>query len=308
MDQQRTIGEEPLSVVASAWSDHRGFAIDLAFRMLGDIVEAEDVVQEAFLRLLKANVEEISDVRGWLVVVVSRLCLDILRSARHRRGISVPDDELDRSPTPAHAMGDPADRVTLDDTVHSALLVVLEKLSPAERTSFVLHDVFGYDFVTVGSVVGRSAPACRQLAARARQRVRADAAPSRFAVKPAEHRELVQQFISACASGDVGAVMQLLDPDVIGGIDMDERGNPVVRRGNRNVARNMMRYLGGDTGMVLVSNPLQDRPGVLAFRDGELIVACDFEVQHGRITHLDGVRRPDRLKAIREQLGLRVAG
>lgn len=305
MDQTQWAGRDTDSVVAAAWRDHMAFSTDLAFRMLGDIAEAEDVVQEAFARLLQSNPGEISDVRGWLVVVVSRLCLDILRSARLRRGVSVPDGDLDHSPAPPIPLADPADRITLDDSVRSALLVVLQKLSPAERTAFVLHDVFGYEFDTIGSIVGRSSQACRQLASRARQRVHAEAGPARFAVEPAEHRELAERFISACAGGDLAAVMKLLDPDAVGGIDADWRGRPVVRRGSRTVARNILRYVGTGSDVTFVSNPLPGPIGLLAFHDGELIVAFDLELRDGLISHIEGVRRPERLEAIRSRLGLR---
>ena len=306
MDEtNRTEARDAKSVVAVAWRDHKAFSTDLAFRMLGDIAEAEDVVQEAFARLLQSNPSDISDVRGWLVVVVSRLCLDILRSARLRRGGTVPDDDLDQSPGPANVLSDPADRVTLDDSVRSALLVVLEKLSPAERTAFVLHDVFGYEFETVGSIVGRTPQACRQLASRARQRVHAETGPARFVVEPAEHRELAERFISACAGGDLTALMHLLDPDAVGGIDVDEQGKPVVRRGSRIIARAVMRYLGPGSGVTLVSNPLPGPAGLLAFLDGELIGTFEFEVRSGLITHIEGARRPERLEEIRNQLGLR---
>lgn len=291
-------------VVSVAWRDHRAFSVDLAFRMLGDINESEDVVQEAFTRLLKADAAQIRDVRGWLVVVVSRLCLDILRSARLRRGVSVPDEELDRKAGVEPAGVDPVDRVTLDDSVRSALLVVLRNLSPAERTSFVLHDVFGYEFDAVGSIVGRSPQACRQLASRARQRVHAEARPARFVVQPAEHRELVERFISACAGSDVEAMMKLLDPDVVGGIDWDQRGRPVVQRGSQVVARNALRFIGRESGMTLVSNPIPGAAGLLAFKDGDLIVAFNLEISNGLVTHIEGVRHPARLADIRTELGL----
>src|SRR5437867_8971105 len=150
--------------IERAWREHRPFLVDLAFRMLGNISDAEDVVQDAFTRLLRVDVEELDDVRGWLVVVVSRLSLDILRSARVRRearpgawgGVPPRVEPVDRVP-------DPADRVTLDDNVRMALLVVLEKLSPAERAVLVLHDVFRFPFVTVAST---SASSCRIRASR----------------------------------------------------------------------------------------------------------------------------------------------
>jgi RNA polymerase sigma-70 factor (ECF subfamily) len=300
-------------VFSAAWRDHRAFAVDLAFRMLGEVTEAEDVVQEAFARLLwAADAGEISDIRGWLVVVVSRLCLDILRSARVRRGVAMSHDGLDRAPRATGLPPDPADRVTLDDSVRSALLVVLEQLSPAERTAFVLHDVFGYEFDTIGSIVGRSPQACRQLASRARQRVHAGTAPARFAVEPAAHRELSERFISACAGGDFSSMLTLLDPDVVVSLDQDESGLPLepgarrlIRPGSRAVAHHILRSFGEMGGMTLVSNPLPGHVGLLGFQNGELLAAVEFELHQQVISHMDVVRHPDRVAAIRDELGLR---
>src|SRR5262245_11789176 len=155
-----------------AWREHRRYVLDIAFRMLGNLSEAEDVVQEAFSRLLRVDVDAIEDVRGWLVVVVSRLCLDRLRAERrHPKGPAWPS-----GPEPADQALDPADRVTLDDSIRIALNTVLERLTPAERTAFVLHDVFQYPFETIGDIVGRSPAACRQLASRARRSIRTEAA------------------------------------------------------------------------------------------------------------------------------------
>src|SRR5437667_194258 len=154
-----------------AWSEHHGFLLDVAYRLLGSYSDAEDIVQEAFSRLLRTDLDPIEDVRAWLVVVVSRLCLDQLRSARVRResyvGPWLPEPVI----SPPGAEPDPADRITLDDSVRLALLVVLERLSAAERGAFVLHDVFGFSFDDVGEILGRTPEASRQLAARARKRI-----------------------------------------------------------------------------------------------------------------------------------------
>src|SRR4051794_40029432 len=138
------------------WTEQRPFAVDLAYRMLGNIADAEDVVQEAFVRLLAADVATIDDVRGWLVVAVGRLCLDQLRSARVRR------TQPAAAPDVVPSTPDPADRMTLDDDIRVALAVMLEHLSPAERSVFILHDVFQFSFETVATIVGRSPSACRQ--------------------------------------------------------------------------------------------------------------------------------------------------
>ena len=158
--------------IVQAYRDHRPYLIDLAFRMLGDIGAAEDAVQDTFTRLLAADVGEIGDERGWLIVVTSRLCLDRIRSARARRERPHDSAEIEFVAPPAQgALANPADRVTLDDSVGLALLVMLQRLSPAERVVFVLHDVFGMPFPAVAETVGRTAPACRQLAKRARQKI-----------------------------------------------------------------------------------------------------------------------------------------
>ncbi|MCU1449747.1 MAG: polymerase subunit sigma, partial [Acidimicrobiales bacterium] len=148
------------------WQEHRRYVLDIAFRMLGRISEAEDAVQEAFVRLVDADLDEIDDVRAWLVVVVGRICLDHLGSARVRH-----DARIEQ---PFEIIGegaDPADRVTLDDSIRMALAVVLERLTPPERAAFVLHDVFQFSFDDVAAIVGRSPAACRQLASRARRRI-----------------------------------------------------------------------------------------------------------------------------------------
>ena len=157
--------------IIQAYRDHRPYLTDLAFRMLGDIRAAEDTVQDAFTRLLAANVGDIEDERGWLIVVTSRLCLDRIRSARARRVSTRDSAEIEFTAPPAQGLADPADRVTFDDEVSLALLVVLQRLSPAERVVFVLHDVFQLPFPAIAQTVGRTAQACRQLATRARQKI-----------------------------------------------------------------------------------------------------------------------------------------
>ena len=157
--------------IGGAWSAHRPYLIDLAFRMLGDIGAAEDVVQEAFFRLVQTPVGTVNDARGWLIVVTSRLCLDHIKSAPWRR--ERPADMTVRDYRDADTSSvDPADRVTLDDDVRLALLVVLECLTPAERVAYVLHDVFQLPFDVIAQTVGRPSTACRQLASRARRKVR----------------------------------------------------------------------------------------------------------------------------------------
>src|SRR5215472_12300870 len=163
--------QQDQKTVSDAYQAHRPYLIDLAFRMLGDLGAAEDVVQDAFSRLMGAEAGEIEDYRGWLIVVTSRLCLDQIRSARTRRERAHDAAEIEFIAPPQSGLTDPADRVTLDDRVRIALLVMLQRLSPAERVVFVLHEVFSVPFDAIAATVGRSGPACRQLARRARQKI-----------------------------------------------------------------------------------------------------------------------------------------
>src|SRR5438445_4063996 len=185
--------------------------------MLGSVSDAEDVVQETFSRLLRQDPEQIQDVRGWLVVVTTRLCLDQLRSARSKResyvGPWLPEPVIDDD------TADPAERITLDDSVRMAMLVVLERLTPAERAAFVLHDVFRFSFDDVARIVGRTTEASRQLASRARKRIAEETGPARFEVDREEVGRIADRFIEASTNGDFRALMDVLDPDVVGWTD-----------------------------------------------------------------------------------------
>jgi len=255
--------------IVQAFREHRPYLVDLAFRMLGDIGAAEDAVQDAFTRLLAADIGEIEDERGWLIVVTSRLCLDRIRSARARRERPHDAAEIEFVAPPAQdRLANPADRVTLDDSVSLALLVLLQRLSPAERVVFVLHDVFGTPFRTVAETVGRAVPACRQLARRARQKIAAGQPGVRFDVAAAEHRAVTEKFIAACASGDLAGLLAVLAPDAWGDIDLGPDGPPRdVVRGAAQIARNLLKFWGPAT---LVSQPVAGQPALLGFRDHNL--------------------------------------
>jgi RNA polymerase sigma-70 factor (ECF subfamily) len=265
-----------------AWDEHRPYLTDMAFRMLGDIGRAEDAVQEAFHRLSQSDFDSIEDARGWLIVVTSRLCLDVIRSARHRREISVGAVELEPGamamlPGPV----DPADRVTLDDGVHLALLVVLERLSPAERVAFVLHDIFGLPFETVAETVGRPEASCRQLARRARLKLEDPDGGRRLAVSAGEHRLVTERFIAAASNGSMEGLLEVLDPDVSGGVDL--RPGFIVH-GAEQVAANLVRFWGGRT--TLVSLPLGGQPWVLAFVDRALAGVFSLTVTNERVSEI----------------------
>ncbi|MDT7762509.1 MAG: polymerase sigma-70 factor, subfamily, partial [Mycobacterium sp.] len=198
------------SSVEEAWRSHRPYLVNLAYQMLGDVGEAEDVAQEAFLRLSRTS--QVDDVRAWLTVVAGRLCLDQMRSARARR--EQPDESGAAEVIPSRDV-DPADRVTLDDEVRSALLEVLRRLSPGERVAFVLHDVFQLPFEEIAETVGRPVGTCRQLARRARAKF-SGASPRLADVSDAEHQVVTERFITACANGDLQALAAVLDPTVWG--------------------------------------------------------------------------------------------
>lgn len=301
----------PHTAFDEIWRQHRAYLVDLAFRMLGNIHDAEDVVQEAFTRLMRNDIDGINEIRGWLVVVVSRICLDHLRSAKTRHEMQIDSIELvervaDAGPVaPRRAADDPADRVTLDDSVSMALLVVLQQLTPPERAVFVLHDVFRFSFDAVAEILGRSPSACRQLASRARRRIESETEPARFRPGVDEHHRVAEQFIAACAGGDLDALMRLLDPEVVGEVDgAAGAGAGRPQRGNRAVARVALGFLGPRSGITLVSQPVNGRPGTLAFRDGALAAILVFGLRDGLIADIHGIIDPRKLALVSERFAL----
>ena len=259
-------GKAQDATISQAYREHRPYLVDLAFRMLGDLGAAEDVVQDAFARLLRADAGEIDDERGWLIVVTSRLALDQIRSARSRRERAHDPGEIEfTAPRTQPALADPADRITFDDSVRLALLVMMQKLSPAERVVLVLHDVFRMPFGTIAQTVGRTTASCRQLAKRARQKV-ADGRPgARFDVESAEHRLVTDKFIAACAGGDLDGLLAVLAPDAWGDVDFGPAATEArsVITGAENVAANLLRFWG--PGSTLVSHPAGGQPALLGF-------------------------------------------
>src|SRR3954467_5228652 len=261
------MGDSPS--VEVAWRSHRPYLVNLAYQMLGDVGGAEDVAQEAFLRLSRTDASQIDDVRAWLTVVAGRLCLDQMRSARARH--EQPDESAALDVTQSREL-DPADRVTLDDEIRTALLEVLRRLSPGERVAFVLHDVFGVPFETIAETVGRPVGTCRQLARRARAKFGAAqpaAQPTLTDVAPADHQLVTEKFITACANGDIAGLTAVLDPAVwgVGTVLADPAPPPQVNHGPEPVATNLLRYLG--PGATLVSAPA-GQPVLLAFDEGRL--------------------------------------
>lgn len=279
--------------VEAHWARHHRRVFGVAYRMLGSVAEAEDVAQDAYERLLEADLARIDDVGAWLVTVGARRSIDRLRSHEHSRR-DYPGPWL---PEPVLASNeDLADRVTLDETVRLALLVVLEQLSPAERTSFVLHDVFGLSFDEVGEVVGRSADACRQLASRARRRIDRDES-RRFEIDRAAHADVAARFSAACASGDIDALVRVLDPEVVGDFDSGGalHGAPLTElHGADRVARQLERSL-LVLGASFEVDDVNGQPGVVASLEGVVAAVIFFEVERGLVQVLRGIGNPEKL-------------
>jgi len=289
--------------IVDAYRQHRPYLVDLAFRMLGDIGAAEDIVQDAYTRLLAADIAEIADERGWLIVVTSRLCLDRIRSAPSRRESTHDAASIEfAAPSVGHQLADPADRVTFDDSVRLALLVVLQRLSPAERVVFVLHDIFQMPFGTVAQTVGRTAQACRQLASRARQKVAAAEGETRFEVPSAEHRLVTDRFIAACARGDLDGLLAVLAPDAWGDVDYGPTATRphVVVTGAERVARHLLHFWG--EGATLVSTPAGGQPAALGFVDRSLAGILAFTMREGRIETVHVITDPAKLNFLSAQL------
>ena len=280
MSQSQSPGDQ----VTEAWRSHRPYLVNLAYQMLGDVGDAEDVAQEAFLRLARADLNEIDDVRGWLTVVASRICLDQVRSARARY------ERPGEVEQPASPRLDPADRVTLDDEVRTALLEVLRRLSPGERVAFVLHDVFGVPFDRIAETVGRPVGTCRQLARRARTKF-TTAQPKLNEVAPAEHQLVTEKFITACANGDIAALTAVLDPAVwgVGTVLAEPAPPPQINHGPDAVATNLLRYLGPE--VTLVSGPA-GQAAVLAFADRRLFAAIVLTIRGSLVTKIEAVADP----------------
>jgi RNA polymerase sigma-70 factor (ECF subfamily) len=280
--------------VAERFAQARPRLLRLAYSELGDVGEAEDVVQEAWLRLERSDAETIRNLDAWLTTVVARLALDRLQSARARRetyvGPWLPEPLLS-------ADEDPADRVTLDESVSYALLTVLEQLSPAERTAFVLHDVFDLPFADIADDVGRTPEAVRQLASRARRHVKRES--PRFAASRDEHDRAVRAFAQAIAEGNLEGLVAALDPDVVWTSDGGGRAaaSRTPLRGQTRVARAWaaLSRRSADAPTEIILN---GRLGlVLPSSDGHR-AALSFVVSDGRITRIDAVRNPDKLRRL----------
>lgn len=279
------------------WRDHRPYLLGPAARMLRDAGEGEDIVQEAFSRLSRAGLDDIDDVRGWLAVVVRRLCLDRIGSAHARRELAPASDVMEAVLATRVGLdpdADPADRVTLDDQIQLALAIVLDRLSPAERSAFVLHDVFGFPFAAVADIVGRSATACRQLASRARRAIRSELPPRQDDDHVEPHQILTERFIAACAGGDLDALLAILEPDVVGEATLVDGARLGRNVGADAVASGALRFFGPRSGTTLIPVPARDEPCIVAVGHDGVFAVVTMETSDDRaIRHITSrVKRP----------------
>jgi RNA polymerase sigma factor (sigma-70 family) len=272
-------------LLAQRFEAHRSYLHSAAYRMLGSTGEADDAVQEAWLRLSRSDSDDVDNLRAWLTTVVGRVSLDMLRARKARR------EEFDGMQHPEPIVSEateenPAEEAELADSVGLAMLVVLENLSPAERIAFVLHDMFGVPFGEIGEITGRSSDAARQLASRARRRVRGAAPPP--ATDMEEQRRVIDAFLAAAREGDFDSLLDVLDPDVVFRFHTVE-GDPRAREpvvGAETVAR---RALQGARTFAPHARPaiVNGRPGVVTVIDGKRFATMDCTVRNGRLATID---------------------
>ena len=282
--------------LANQFEQNRGHLRAVAYRMLGSASEADDAVQEAWLRLNRSNASTIENLGGWLTTVVSRVCLDMLRSRTAKR-----EEALDTSPTAAIAasesQNDPEREAILADSVGFALLIVLDRLDPAERLAFVLHDMFAIPFEEIASILGRSPEAARQLASRARRRVQG--APAVPTTSLTEQRRVADAFLAAIRAGDIEGLIAVLDPDVVVRIDgaAARPGAPREIHGARNWAKGAIAFsqqLSGDIQPMLVNGEV----GLVWAPGGHLRRVLRFSIANGRIATVDVIAEPTRLNEL----------
>ena len=292
--------------LVTAFEQHRDHLRGVAYRLLGSMSDAEDAVQDTWLRLTGADTSEVENLGGWLTTVVARVSLNMLRSRRHRQEEPVGDSwpsaaelSAQRGPAagsgPAAPGGDPAEEAVLADSVGLALLVVLDTLTPSERLAFVLHDMFAMPFTEVGAVLGRSPEAARQLASRARRRVRGAPSPDR-AADLARQRDMATAFLAAARGGDISDLVALLDEDVVltGDGTASPAGRPLELHGAARVAwgAHSASSRAGDSQLALVNGEV----GIVWAPAGHLQVVLRLTAGPDRkITHIEVIADPDRL-------------
>jgi RNA polymerase sigma factor (sigma-70 family) len=280
--------------LAERFERHRGRLRAVAYRMLGSLTEADDAVQEAWLRLARADASGVENLGAWLTTIVARVSLNMLRARQGRPeeplGPHVPEPVID----PAEGTS-PEHEALLADGVGLALLVVLQELSPAERLAYVLHDMFDMPFDEIASIVERSPQAARQLASRARRRVRSAALPDGSDL--AAQRAAVDAFLAASRDGDFDALIAVLHPDVVYRADRGAAaGGSVEVRGAGTVAGQAAAF--SQRGLLIRRVLINGTPGVISSRDGRPFSVIGFTVTAGKITEIDVIVDPDRLRQL----------
>ncbi|UYM06038.1 sigma-70 family RNA polymerase sigma factor [Solicola gregarius] len=281
-DQQR---------LADRFEPHRGHLHAVAYRMLGDASAADDAVQETWLRLARSDVRDVENLAGWLTTVVSRICLDLLRARKGRR-----EQRLDSVSPADPAARDPEQEPVLADSVGLAMLIVLDRLDPAERVAFVLHDVFAVPFSDIAPIVDRTPATTKKLASRARGRVRGVHRPADEVL--AQHRQVVERFLVAARSGDLGSLLDVLAPDVVRRADPAALppGAAAVVRGARGVAENTVVF--ARMARYAVPALVDGAVGAIVVRSGRLAVALRVTVDGDRVSEYEVVAEPDRLERL----------
>ena len=308
MSTQSGPGEGRRDLSLDSVMSERRQLINLAYRLLGSLADAEDAVQETYARWYARSAQQqeaIENPGAWLTTVASRICLDLLGSARARReryvGEWIPEPLPDPGEwpggRPGGAAADPADRVTLDESVSMAFLVVLESMTPAERVAFILHDVFGYSFAEVAGIVGRTPAACRQLASSARRRIRTAQPP---ATPTSRQAGIVRHFKQAWEAQDINALLGLLDPDATviadGGGLAAAALHPIEGAGQiAHYLTDLMARAAGN--LTMLERTVNGQPGLVAQQDGITVTVFAFDVADDRIAHVWAVRNPEKLRA-----------
>jgi len=293
------------------FEEHRTHLRAVAYRMLGSLSEADDAVQEAWLRLRCSETSGVENLGGWLTTVVARVCLNMLRSRKVRREAPLGEPVGARVPEPNKGREDgidPEQEALLADSVGPALLVVLETLAPAERLAFVLHDTFAMPFKEIAPIVGRSSVAARQLASRARRRVRGTKAVSDADL--AYQQEVVDAFFAAARGGDFEALLRVLDPDVVVRADYSPGRSGTLgvtattasreARGAKEVARQALTF----SRLAEIAQPalVNGAAGMVAWSGGHLYSVMGFIIRNGKIVEIDVIAGPERLRRIEQRL------
>jgi RNA polymerase sigma-70 factor, ECF subfamily len=291
--EAETMSDSPQML--AIFQEHRSLLFGIAYRMLGSVSEAEDLLQELFLRWQRQSAEEVKSPKAWLTTAITRMCIDHLRSARKRReeyvGVWLPEPIISSD-------ADREDRSrALADSLSTAFLVLIEALSPAERAVFLLREVFEYDYSEIGKILEKTEASCRQMVRRAREHLATR--ESRFEANPAQNERLVQQFLDVCRNGDTSGLLELLSEDVVlysdGGGKVAAAPTPVS--GSGRVARFLIGVSKvGRSGRTTQFAVLNSAPGVLIFRDGELSQTTSLEIVDGRIRAIYVVRNPEKLR------------